>query len=89
MTWQTIRQGLISPRVPYDPEQERYCPGLEAELREVQQALVHNQMLFDLETDPDLVEQRIYERQALQCRYRYLLGQARALGLHACLAACG
>lgn len=88
MTWQTIRQGLISPRVPYDPEQERYSPALETELRQVQQALVHNQMLFDLETDPDLVEQCIYERQALQCRYRYLLAKARSLGLHACLAHC-
>jgi hypothetical protein len=42
-------------------------------------------MLFDLEIDPELIDQRIYERQALLCRYRYLLGRARALGLHTIL----
>ena len=30
-------------------------------------------------------EQRIYERQALLCRYRYLLARARELGLHTVL----
>ena len=30
-------------------------------------------------------EQRIYERQALLCRYRYLLARARELGLHTIL----
>ena len=39
-------------------------------------------MMFDLEVDTDLIEQHIYERQALLCRYRYLLAQARELGLH-------
>ena len=43
-------------------------------------------MMFDLEVDPDLVEQRIYERQALLCRYRYLIQRARELGLHTILA---
>ena len=33
----------------------------------------------------DLIEQRIYERQALLCRYRYLLARARELGLHTVL----
>ena len=44
-----------------------------------------NQLLFDLETEPELVEQRIYERSALLCRYRYLQRKARALGLRAIL----
>ena len=35
--------------------------------------------------DSDLIEQRIYERQALLCRYRYLLARARELGLHTIL----
>ena len=39
----------------------------------------------DLEVDTDLIEQRIYERQALLCRYRYLLARARELGLHTIL----
>ena len=42
-------------------------------------------MMFDLETDTDLIEQRIYERQALLARYRYLLSRARELGLHTIL----
>ena len=42
-------------------------------------------MMFDLEVDPDLIEQRIYERQALLCRYRYLIQKARELGLHTIL----
>ena len=32
-----------------------------------------------------VIEQRIYERQALLCRYRYLLARARELGLHTVL----
>ena len=39
----------------------------------------------ELEVDTDLIEQRIYERQALLCRYRYLLARARELGLHTVL----
>ena len=44
-----------------------------------------NEMMFDMEVDTDLIEQRIYERQALLCRYRYLLARARELGLHTVL----
>ena len=35
--------------------------------------------------DGQAVAQRIYERQALLCRYRYLLARARELGLHTVL----
>ena len=80
------RIGLRSPKTEYDPELHRYHPGLEEELQEVLADLRHNEMMFNLETEPDLVEQRIYERQALRCRYRYLIGEARRLGLHALLA---
>lgn len=82
---ETRSWGLSSPRVARDPEWEKYHPDLEDELREIVAEMQHNEMLFNLETDPDLVEQRIYERQALQCRYRYLIGEARRLGLHAFL----
>ena len=44
-----------------------------------------HEMMFDMEVDTDLIEQRIYERQALLCRYRYLLARARELGLHTVL----
>ena len=44
-----------------------------------------NQLLFDMETEPELIDQRIYEYQAIQSRYRYLQRQARAAGLRAIL----
>ena len=79
------RQTMLSPHVPRDVEHERYHPELEEELRECLFCLQRNEMMFDLEVDTDLIEQRIYERQALLCRYRYLLAKARELGLHTIL----
>ena len=70
---------------PLDPELERYRPTLKQELRDCLAEMRRNQLLFDLETEPELVEQRIYERSALLCRYRYLQRKARALGLRAIL----
>ena len=78
-------QTLLSPRVPRDTEHERYHPELEEELKECLFCLKRNEMMFDMEVDTDLIEQRIYERQALLCRYRYLLQRARELGLHTIL----
>ena len=83
-------QTLLSPRIPRDSEHERYDPErydpeLEEELKECLFCLRRNAMMFDLEVDSDLIEQRIYERQALLCRYRYLLARARELGLHTIL----
>ena len=60
-------------------------PELEEELKECLFCLKRNEMMFDMEVDTDLIEQRIYERQALLCRYRYLLARARELGLHTVL----
>jgi hypothetical protein len=79
-------QNLLSCRVLRTAEHERYCPELEEDIKDCLRSLQHNQMLFDLEIDPELIDQRIYERQALLCRYRYLIGRARALGLHTILA---
>jgi hypothetical protein len=83
----TPRRGarLLSQRIPRDAEHERYCPELEEDIKDCLRSLQHNKMLFDLEIDPELIDQRIYERQALLCRYRYLIGRARALGLHTIL----
>ena len=78
-------QTLLSHRIPRDNEHERYHPELEEELKECLFCLQRNAMMFDLEVDSDLIEQRIYERQALLCRYRYLLARARELGLHTIL----
>lgn len=66
-------------------ELERRRAGLEEDLKEVLADLRHNEMMFNLEIEPDLVEQRIYERQALRCRYRYLIERARELGLRTIL----
>ena len=78
-------QTLLSGRIPRDAEHERYHPELEEELKECLFCLRRNAVMFDLEVDSDLIEQRIYERQALLCRYRYLLARARELGLHTVL----
>lgn len=78
-------QNLLSKRVPKDAEHARYCPNLEEDIKECLWCLRRNAMMFDLEVDPDLIEQRIYERQALLCRYRYLLQKAREVGLHTIL----
>ena len=85
MTTQQKPQTLFSNRIPRDTEHERYHPELEEELKECLFCLRRNEMMFNLEVNTDLIEQRIYERQALLCRYRYLLAKARELGLHTIL----
>ena len=67
------------------PSLSQQMKKLEEELEECLFCLKRNEMMFDLEVDTDLIEQRIYERQALLCRYRYLLARARELGLHTVL----
>ena len=54
-------QTLLSPRIPRDNEHERYHPELEEELKECLFCLQRNAMMFDLEVDSDLIEQRIYK----------------------------
>ena len=54
-------QTLLSPRIPRDSEHERYDPELEEELKECLFCLRRNAMMFDLEVDSDLIEQRIYK----------------------------
>lgn len=86
MYGQSHAKTMLSHRVARDIEHERYHPELEEDLKECLFCLRRNEMLFDLEVNSDLIEQHIYERQALLCRYRYLLARARELGLHAILA---
>lgn len=66
---------------PLDPDYQHYHPDLEQEIRDCVEALEHNENWFNQETEPELIEQRIFEREALQRRYQYLLRRARALGL--------
>ena len=68
---------------PAPAQQDQVLTGLREQLRECVDALAHNQMLFDLEIEPELIEQRIYEREAQRCRYRYLQRLARQAGVRA------
>ena len=78
-------QTLLSPRIPRDNEHERYHPELEEELKECLFCLQRNAMMFDLEVDSDLNEQRIYEPPPLMSRNRNQHARARELGLHTIL----
>lgn len=62
-------------------ENMRCAKELEQDLRDCLASLAKNEAMFNLEVEDALVEARIYERQALQCRYRYLLEKARSIGL--------
>ena len=59
MTTQQKPQTYLSNRIPRDSEHERYHPELEEELKECLFCLHRNEMMFDLEVDTDLIEQRI------------------------------
>jgi len=47
------------------------------ELREVQRQLDNVQSCFAMESDDDLLDAAIYQREALEARYRYLLRMAK------------
>jgi hypothetical protein len=51
------------------------------EIEAVKQGLSSVTARFEFANDPDLVESCIYEMQALTARYRYLLREARRIGL--------
>ena len=48
------------------------------QLREGEYLLRKNEMLFNMESEEDLIDCRIFEREALLARYQYLLRRARA-----------
>ncbi len=49
----------------------------ERQLKNCLQEKRHNEELFDLETEPELIEAHIYRRLSLECEYRYLLRQVK------------
>jgi len=53
------------------------------DLREVRRQLEGVRSYFALETDEDLLEAAIYQRDALEARHRYLLKLARESGIAA------
>ena len=50
------------------------------DIREVRRQLEGVHAVFALESDEDLLDAAIYQREALQARYRYLLRLARETG---------
>ena len=64
-----------------DKKQEQEKRQLLEELREVARLMAGNDLWFQLECDENLIEACIYQREALQARYRYLLGTARRKGI--------
>ena len=50
------------------------------EIYEVNRLIHCNDVWFDAESDEDLIESCIYQRESLRARYRYLLAAARKRG---------
>ncbi len=51
------------------------------EIYEVNRLIHCNDVWFDAESDEDLIESCIYQRESLRARYRYLLAAARKRGI--------
>ena len=51
------------------------------EIAKVQDQLIQAQLLFDTQTNLDLIESCIYQIEALEVKYNYLIKEARAKGL--------
>lgn len=64
-----------------DKKQEQEERQLVEQIREVSRLMACNDLWFELECDENLIESCIYQREALQARYRYLLGAARRKGI--------
>jgi hypothetical protein len=50
---------------------------LAEDIREIRRQIENTRMLFSMETDDDLLDAAIYQMQALQARYSYLLRRGR------------
>lgn len=71
-----VIQNVFHPKAAEKPEY-----NLLGEIEAVRQNLNAVSARFEFQSDPDLVESCIYEMQSLTARYRYLLREARRLGL--------
>lgn len=67
--------------------EENKQDSLLSEIEAVKNRLDCESARFDQQSDPDLLEECIYEMQALTARYRYLTREARRRGLTRHLAA--
>lgn len=52
-----------------------------SEIKDVSRLLAYNECWFQFECDSDLIDACIYQREELQARYRYLIGQAKQYGV--------
>lgn len=68
---------------PKEVSKQQDNESLLAELKEVGRMLTCNDAWFELECDENLIDACIYQREALQARYRYLLSCARRQGISA------
>ena len=76
MTFLTKFRGYKQKPEPTGSERAS-CKQLIEDMREVRRQLDALQSYFALETNEDLLDAAIYQREALQARYRYLLRLAR------------
>lgn len=74
---------LVLPAQKTMVKEEQNHTGLLEEMKEVSRLLACNDLWFDLECDENLIDACIYQRIALQSRYRYLLQQAKKQGVTA------
>ena len=58
-----------------------------SEIRILEKKLKHNEALFNVVTESDLMDAIIYENLALQCRYRHYLALARECNIYESLCA--
>lgn len=83
--WTRLARWLVGTQSQEADDKRASLPSLEQELRDCLERMRHNEQRFDMELEPELIEEVIYEYQALQSRYRYLQRKARANNLRAIL----
>ena len=66
-----------------DVQAEQKQQNLLDEIKEVGRMLSCNEVWFQMECDENLIDSCIYQREALQARYRYLLAAAKRQGVSA------
>ena len=74
---QNLHDWVKKFRKPAEPPARSEHEQLIEDLREVRLAMESLDSVFAMESDEDLVDAAIYQREALESRYRYLLRLAR------------
>lgn len=75
-----MKERTDTPACP--PGQDRAY--FERQIRDCLERTRNNQQLFDLETEPELIDAHIYRGLSLQCEYRYLMRRVRETEAEAC-----